>query len=173
MPGARFVVGDAAALPFADGEFDAALSVFGVIFAEIRAAASELVRVVRDGGRVVVTTWVPKGPSSRVATVVGAALGAPQRPPTWSDPAVVREAFAPHAVAFDERAIPFAAASVDAYLEQQTYQHPLYLAAEGPLRERGRLEDVRAQIRDLFAADNEDPAAFRTTSRYWIATVSV
>src|SRR5205814_9555756 len=34
VPGATFVVGDAQALPFADDEFDVAVSVFGVIFAE-------------------------------------------------------------------------------------------------------------------------------------------
>ena len=44
---------DAQSLPFADGEFDAVTSVFGVMFAadQVR-AADELVRVVRPGGTI-------------------------------------------------------------------------------------------------------------------------
>ena len=55
--GARLVEGDATALPFAQGEFDLALAVTLFCFLdgeERRAAARELVRVVRPGGRVVV-----------------------------------------------------------------------------------------------------------------------
>lgn len=56
-PGARLVEGDATALPFAEAEFDLALAttLFCFLTAEQRqTAASELVRVVRPGGRVVV-----------------------------------------------------------------------------------------------------------------------
>jgi SAM-dependent methyltransferase len=56
-PGARLVEGDATSLPFAGDEFDLALAVTAFCFldaAERRAAARELVRVVRPGGRVVV-----------------------------------------------------------------------------------------------------------------------
>ena len=56
-PGARLVEGDAARLPFADGEFDLALAVTLLCFlseAERAAAARELLRVTRPGGRVVV-----------------------------------------------------------------------------------------------------------------------
>ena len=56
-PAARCIEGDATALPFADGEFDLALAVTLFCFldaAQRAAAARELVRVVRPGGRVVV-----------------------------------------------------------------------------------------------------------------------
>jgi len=56
-PGAQLLAGDATALPFAEGEFDLALAVGLFCFldaAERRAAARELLRVVRPGGRVVV-----------------------------------------------------------------------------------------------------------------------
>jgi SAM-dependent methyltransferase len=56
-PGAQLLAGDATALPFAEGEFDLALAVTLFCFldaAERRAAARELLRVVRPGGRVVV-----------------------------------------------------------------------------------------------------------------------
>ena len=53
-------VGDAEKLPFADGEFDAVISTCGVMFASRpEAAAAELARVTRKGGRVALTTWLP------------------------------------------------------------------------------------------------------------------
>ncbi len=53
-------VGDAEALPFDDGEFDAVISTCGVMFASRpEAAAKELARVTRKGGRIALTTWLP------------------------------------------------------------------------------------------------------------------
>lgn len=52
-------VGDAEGLPFADGQFDAVVSTFGVMFASRpEAAAAELARVCRKGGRIALTTWL-------------------------------------------------------------------------------------------------------------------
>jgi SAM-dependent methyltransferase len=49
---------DAEALPFATGSFDAVLSTFGVMFVgKPEAAAAELGRVVKKGGRIVLATW--------------------------------------------------------------------------------------------------------------------
>jgi len=55
-----YEVGDAEALPFADGAFDAVISTCGIMFASRpEAAASELARVCRKGGRIALTTWLP------------------------------------------------------------------------------------------------------------------
>jgi SAM-dependent methyltransferase len=55
-----YEVGDAEELPFADGAFDAVISTCGIMFASRpEAAASELARVCRKGGRVAMTTWLP------------------------------------------------------------------------------------------------------------------
>jgi SAM-dependent methyltransferase len=52
-------IGDAEKLPFADGDFDAVISTCGVMFASRQeAAASELSRVCRKGGRIALTTWL-------------------------------------------------------------------------------------------------------------------
>ncbi|MGE0545730.1 MAG: class I SAM-dependent methyltransferase [Kofleriaceae bacterium] len=49
---------DAERLPFADGSFDGVVSTFGVMFVgKPEAAAAELGRVVKKGGRVVLATW--------------------------------------------------------------------------------------------------------------------
>lgn len=48
----------AEALPFADGEFDAVISQFGLMFFEDRAAAlREMARVLRPGGHLVIAVW--------------------------------------------------------------------------------------------------------------------
>jgi SAM-dependent methyltransferase len=53
-------LGDAEALPFADGTFDAVISTFGAMFASRpEAAAGEIARVSRKGGRMALATWKP------------------------------------------------------------------------------------------------------------------
>ena len=55
-------VGDAENLPFEDGAFDAVISTCGVMFASRpEAAAAELARVCRKGGRIALTTWLDEG----------------------------------------------------------------------------------------------------------------
>ena len=55
-----FRVADAEALPFADAEFDVAISVFGSMFTpEHSRAAAEMARVVRPGGKIGVASWTP------------------------------------------------------------------------------------------------------------------
>lgn len=54
--------GDAEALPYPDGRFDVVLSCVGVMFApHHQAAADEIVRVTRPGGRIAVLSWTPEG----------------------------------------------------------------------------------------------------------------
>ena len=56
------VEGDAEALPFGDGEFDAVLSVLGTMFApDHRRTAAEVARVCRAGGRIGLVSWTPAG----------------------------------------------------------------------------------------------------------------
>ncbi len=53
-------VGDGLSLPWHAGTFDAAFSMFGLIFFPDRARGlAELLRVLRPGGRAVVASWVP------------------------------------------------------------------------------------------------------------------
>lgn len=55
----RFDEGDAQELPYADAEFDAVASVFGVVFApDHERAARELARVCRPAGRLALTAWL-------------------------------------------------------------------------------------------------------------------
>jgi len=56
----RLDVGDAESLGYDDDEFDTAVSMFGAMFAaRPERAASELLRVVRPGGRIAMANWTP------------------------------------------------------------------------------------------------------------------
>jgi SAM-dependent methyltransferase len=58
----EFLEADAQDLPFEDASFDVAMSIFGAMFAPDQAkAASELLRVVRPGGRIGMANWTPAG----------------------------------------------------------------------------------------------------------------
>ncbi|MEM9754816.1 MAG: methyltransferase domain-containing protein [Pseudomonadota bacterium] len=68
------VVGDGQALPFADGAFDAAFSMFGLMFFPDRAQGfGELRRTLKPGGQVCVSSWAPIAQSSLFLVMVKAA----------------------------------------------------------------------------------------------------
>ena len=57
---AKFEVGDAEALPYADGEFDVVMTMFGAMFApRPDVTASELKRVTKSGGLIAMANWTP------------------------------------------------------------------------------------------------------------------
>ncbi|HEY8087478.1 MAG TPA: methyltransferase domain-containing protein [Polyangiaceae bacterium] len=60
LEGIEPVVGDGMALPYADASFDAAFSLFGLfLFPDRAKGLGELRRVLRPGGRAIVSSWVP------------------------------------------------------------------------------------------------------------------
>jgi SAM-dependent methyltransferase len=109
----RFDEGDAEALPYADGEFDAVASAFGVIFAPDHArAAAELTRVCRSGARFAITTWTRDD---------WFRLGERLRPDyegldsqRWADEDHVRALFPDAELSFDRGGATIAAESTDA-----------------------------------------------------------
>jgi SAM-dependent methyltransferase len=73
--------GDAEKLPFADREFDAVVSTCGIMFAtRPEAAAAEVARVVRKGGRVAITTWLPDSNLFKMFMVMKPYMPAPPNP---------------------------------------------------------------------------------------------
>jgi len=58
---AKFEVGDAEAMPYADGEFDVVMTMFGAMFApRADVTASELKRVCKPGGLIAMANWTPE-----------------------------------------------------------------------------------------------------------------
>jgi len=95
---ARFDVGDAEELPYADGSFDTVVSMFGAMFAaRPTRAAAELLRVTRSAGRIAMANWTPTGFIGQMLRIV---VGYAPPPPGsqsvlhWGDEAVVRERLA-------------------------------------------------------------------------------
>lgn len=89
--------GDGMALPYADASFDAGFSMFGLMFFPDRAAGfRELLRVLRPGGRAVVSSWAPidrvplfsatLAALAELTAAPGAAPGAPVLAPPLTTP---------------------------------------------------------------------------------------
>jgi SAM-dependent methyltransferase len=73
----EYEVGDCEQLPLDDAAFDLASSTFGIMFApDQEAAAHELKRVLKAGGRIGLTTWRPDGGVGRMVRMM-----APFAPP--------------------------------------------------------------------------------------------
>jgi ubiquinone/menaquinone biosynthesis C-methylase UbiE len=67
-----FQEADAEALLFADESFDVVLSTFGVMFTpNQQQAASELIRVCRQGGKIGLANWTPEGFIGRLFKTIG------------------------------------------------------------------------------------------------------
>lgn len=82
---------DAAALPFRDGSFDAALSSFGVVLLPDPAAGTaELRRVLRPGGRAAVVAWTEPHRYELAALLREAAAAEGVPPPSGDLPAQLR-----------------------------------------------------------------------------------
>jgi ubiquinone/menaquinone biosynthesis C-methylase UbiE len=101
VQGVSFEVADIEALPFEDATFDVAVSSFGAIFAPRHdVVAWQLARVLKSGGTLAFTAWVPEGPNYCLMT-----LTAPFTPPPpkdafssldWGRPEYAREMLAPY-----------------------------------------------------------------------------
>ncbi|HEV8182556.1 MAG TPA: methyltransferase domain-containing protein [Candidatus Angelobacter sp.] len=91
-----FEEGDAEALPYEDGQFDAVTSMFGAMFApRPELVAAELTRVCRPGGIIAMANWTPAGFIGQMFKIIAkhiAPSGMPS-PALWGDEATVRDRF--------------------------------------------------------------------------------
>ena len=91
-------VADAENLPFEDESFDVVMSSIGVMFApHHQAAADELVRVCRPGGRIGLMSWTPEGMIGGLFKLMGGFAAPPppgaSPPPKWGSEAHLDELF--------------------------------------------------------------------------------
>jgi SAM-dependent methyltransferase len=176
---ADFVPGDAAAIPMAGGGAELVVSVFGVIFAsDPEAAAAEIARVLGPRGRTVLSAWIPEGgifDSIRLAReAVSRALELPPGPPpfAWHDREALAGLFGPHGfvVSVEESTLAFTAPSARDHLAAEMENHPIAVAGQAVLQPRGESDELFERMLEVLDRANEDPDAFRVTSRYVIAT---
>ncbi|UIJ70428.1 class I SAM-dependent methyltransferase [Aurantimonas sp. HBX-1] len=146
-------VADAEELPFADAAFDVVLSTFGVMFtADHHAAARELLRVVRPGGRVGLANWTPEGFIGRLFATIGKHVSPPpgaKSPAVWGTQGWIDQEFATRAlrITVTRQTFVFRYRSPEHWLEVfRTWYGPL-LKAFAALDEAGKV----ALSRDILA----------------------
>jgi ubiquinone/menaquinone biosynthesis C-methylase UbiE len=176
MPSAQFVHGDAARLPFDDGQFDAAVSVFGVVFARpAERAAAEIARVVRPRGRVVITAWAPRGPMSAAMSLLRQARGR-SRPPRdaaahvdWGHPSGLDSLLGPFgALDVTERQLAHDSTTPEQFWDRWERLHPVWIAARRQLEPAGEWEPLREAV---IAALREGAIGAGATSPYLLAVL--
>lgn len=175
--------GDASRIPADDSAFDALVSVFAVIFApDAEVAADEMLRVVRPGGRVVVTTWSPRGPISQAGSILREAMAVldpaskTRVAPAWGDPSFVRPLFERRGarVAIEEESLSFEAESPEAWFTEQEENHPIWRGTKAALSALpgGEWDRVRERSIAALRAGNEEAARMRVTSHYLVVTAT-
>jgi ubiquinone/menaquinone biosynthesis C-methylase UbiE len=172
------VRGDGQALPYEDGGFDAAFSMFGLMFFPDRGAGlRELYRVLRPGGRAVVASWTPMGQIPHLASLFSALaaarpeLAGPEPPPpVLATPAAVAEEMsqAGFTVRVVEVTNTWLAASMDTFLEAARAGFaPLCLIRErlGDAAFDEAWKRVGERMREAFG---DGPVAFPMTALFGI-----
>lgn len=172
-------VADVGELPYPEDSFDGVISVFGVIFADdSKKAASELLRVAKPGGTVVITAWIPTGPIADMMKHVGTTI-AEVAPPdeeigahfNWSDADNLRELFGPD-IEITEHELAFKSSSPGAWILQQAEYHPAWRDVREALPP-DRFERLLDELTQMMTAVNTSDAEFSVASGYVIARTRI
>ncbi len=171
----KFQEGDACNLQeVEDHSFDMTLSVFGAMFApKPFDVASEMVRVTKPGGRIVMGNWIPNDPTSFVSQLLKISASFTPRPPegfispmTWGVGTYVVEYFTKAGVPKEKISM-----IKDTYSFILPDKSPAYLIESlrkfyGPTisafeaaEKNGKVEELRTQLIDLANAQNQGGSA--------------
>jgi ubiquinone/menaquinone biosynthesis C-methylase UbiE len=169
----RYLQADAEDLPFDDGSFDAVVSTVGIMFAtKPEAAAKELARVVRPGGRIALTTWTSDGNVFKMFQVMKTFMPAPPTPAPsspfeWGNTDRIRQLLGEAFELKFERAVsyyrePSAEAAWETF---STGYGPTRMLAES--LEPSRREQLRADF-IAFHAGFPTPLGICVPREYWL-----
>lgn len=168
---ATFTEGDAQAIPMADDSYDAAISVFGVMFApDQEACADELARVTRPGGTIALANWTPDGFVGDLLRTVSGHVPPPPgvRPGVqWGDEGRLAELFeaTSSSIRSTRRTYVFRYPSADALIDEfRRFYGPVHkaFAAVGDGAD-ALAEDLRATIARHDRRADEEPIAVGAT----------
>lgn len=155
----EWVEADATDLPFEDGAFDRVVSTFGHMFApDQEAAAAELARVTKPGGRIGIACWTPEGVVGEMFKLQSSFMPPPApgiRPPIrWGTVEGVTELFAPHGLelSFAKLMNVFEHADTQAYSDHMEANFGPLVMARMVLGDRW--PEMKGLLDELFAARN-------------------
>ena len=183
----RFVEGDASDLSdIGDSRFDLVISMFGAMFAPRPLdVASEMVRVTRPGGRIVMGNWIPADPTlvAQILNICTAYTPAPPpgfiSPMHWGDTPEVRERFEGAGIPPEDIGIERATwvfrqegPPTDLFETFRRYYGPTMNAFEAAARS-GREEELADELRSLFVKQNRGCETTAIPANYLKVTVNV
>ncbi|MBV9537978.1 MAG: methyltransferase domain-containing protein, partial [Acidisphaera sp.] len=152
--------------------FDAVVSTFGVMFAPHQAAAArEIARVCRPGGKIGMANWTPDSFIGQLFRTLGRRVPPPpgvSSPALWGSRPWLEATFATTArsIAINLRTFTFRYASPEQFIDVfRTYYGPVHKAFLS-LDPAGQ-EALEADLRDLVAASNQGAdGTMRVPSEY-------
>jgi ubiquinone/menaquinone biosynthesis C-methylase UbiE len=163
----EWVHGDAQAMPFAEASFDQVLSCVGVQFcADHDAAAAELLRVCRPGGRIALIAWTREGFIGQVLAAVAQATGGGGSRPSpldWGCEDKVRDLFAEHVtdIALHREHVEMRAESPSEWVDYMATAYGPLARARMTLQARAAWEPLRMRLNEIANTHNtEDGHAF-------------
>ncbi|MFD2077782.1 Ubiquinone/menaquinone biosynthesis C-methylase UbiE [Actinopolymorpha cephalotaxi] len=173
---------DAAALPFADGEFDVVTSTFGLMFvADQRRAAAEALRVLRPGGRIGLANWTPDSALGGLLHLVAKYAPPPADAPSplrWGTRDGLAQLLAPYADFTEQRlelrCVDVAARSVaEQFRRYRQWFGPVKLAVDQMSEEDARsFEEEFAELWDRFNRGEPDAVVVPYDYLQFVATVA-
>jgi SAM-dependent methyltransferase len=169
-----WIVGDAQAMPFEDDSFDRVISIFGHMFApDHGAAAQELKRVCRPGGRLAIACWTPEGKIGQMFKRMSGFNPPPpdgfQPPVLWGTEEHVRELLG-DGTTFERHDVEWRDESAEAYARFMEDSFPPLVAA----RKRAGDEPVHDTYLGFLEEVNEaDDGGFRFRGEYLLSVVDV
>jgi ubiquinone/menaquinone biosynthesis C-methylase UbiE len=181
----KFQEGDATnLLDLKDESFDLVVTIFGGMFApKPFDVASELVRVTRRGGRIVMGNWIPGDPTlvAQILKISSAYTPPPPEgfisPMTWGIESHVIERFTkagitPENISFDRDSFTFNAAypPKDFVAAFRNYYGPTMNAFEAA-EKNGKAADLQAELETLFNSQNTNPKGTSIAATFLRVTV--
>jgi hypothetical protein len=112
--------------------------------------------------------------TSAAGQAIRQALGAPPppKPFPWLDHDALAARLGPHGftVEVEAHTLSFTDISPASYFDAESRNHPMAVAGLAVLERLGQAEAVSARLLRILEAGNEEPAAFRTSSTYIVAS---